>query len=200
MAQGSTMFRQRSQGAKNPRRDGDQIMKSLGTLPRILCWNCRQLTPFELDRCQHCGSAFAGGTGGAYRSGRIPKSDSFPQAEGGSTGLRPRSLRDIVEDLQRVRDLADSPREPPQAEEVSLLLYQCPSCGRFVSQASEDCACGVRFAPASEVTFQCPECGSNVPSGEEWCPVCRGERRPAHQGGGNLGVVAPRRLGPADDA
>jgi len=173
------MFRQRSRGPQNPTRDVDQIMKSLGTLPRILCWNCRQLTSFELDRCQHCGSAFAGGTGGAYRSGRIPKSDSFARAEVGSTGLRPRSLREIVEDLQRVRDLADSPREPPQAEEVSLLLYQCPSCSRFVSQASEDCACGVRFAPASEVTFQCPECGSNVPSGEDWCPVCRVEFRAA---------------------
>ena len=116
------MFRQSSRGPKNPRRDVDQITKSLGTLPHILCWNCRQLTSFELDRCQHCGSAFAGGTGGAYRSGRIPKSDSFARAEVGSTGLRPRSLRDIVEDLQRVRDLADSPREPPRDEEVSLLL------------------------------------------------------------------------------
>ena len=173
------MFRQSSRGPKNPRRDVDQITKSLGTLPHILCWNCRQLTSFELDRCQHCGSAFAGGTGGAYRSGRIPKSDSFARAEVGSTGLRPRSLREIVEDLQRVRDLADSPREPPQAEEVSLLLYQCPSCSRFVSQASEDCACGVRFAPASEVMFQCPECGSSVPSGEDWCPVCRVEFRAA---------------------
>jgi len=172
------MIRHGSRGAKSPTRDVDQLVKSLGTLPRILCWKCRQLTSFELDRCQHCGSAFAGGTGGAYRSGRIPTSDSRVRAEGGS-GLRPRSLRDIVEDLQRVRDLADSPREPPEHEEVSLLSYQCPSCGRFVSQASEDCACGVRFAPPSEVMFQCPECGSNVPSGEELCPVCRVEFRAA---------------------
>src|SRR6267143_5712554 len=178
MAQGSTMIRHRSRGAKSPTRDVDQLVKSLGTLPRILCWKCRQLTSFELDRCQHCGSAFAGGTGGAYRSGRKPTSDSRVRAAGGS-GLRPRSLRDIVEDLQRVRDLADSPREPPQDEEVSLLLYQCPSCARFVSQASEDCACGVRFAPASDVTFQCPECGSNVPSGEDLCPICRVEFRAA---------------------
>src|SRR5256885_14850069 len=128
MAQGSTMFRQSSRGPKNPRRDVDQIMKSLGSLRRVLCWTCRQLTSFELDRCQHCGTAFAGGTGGAYRSGRIPKSDSIARAGVGSTGLRPRSLRDIVEDLQRVRDLADSPSEPPQAEELFLLLYHCHSC------------------------------------------------------------------------
>src|SRR5207244_11701978 len=133
MAQGSTMFRQSSRGPKNPRRDVDQITKSLGTLPHILCWNCRQLTSFELDRCQNCGTAFAGDTGGAYRSGRIPKSDSFARAEVGS-GLRPRSLRDIVEDLQRVRDLADSPRERPQAAEASLLLYQCQPFSRFLSR------------------------------------------------------------------
>src|SRR5438309_1154863 len=116
MAQGSTMLRQRSQGAKNPRRDVDQIMKSLGTLPRILCWNCRQLTPFELDRCQHCGSAFAGGTGGAYRSGRIPKSDSFARAEGGSTRLRrdPMLLRRLVRrvtctQVSRLRTVGEIP-------------------------------------------------------------------------------------------
>src|SRR5256885_3598470 len=145
MERGSTMMRPRSRGSGS-RRDVDSIMKSLGTLPRILCWKCRQLTSFDLDRCQHCGSPFAGGTGGAYRSGRIPTSDSFIRAQNES-GIRPRSLREIVEDLQHVRDLAYSPREPPQDEEVSLLLYQCPSCSRFVSQASEDCACGVRFAP-----------------------------------------------------
>jgi hypothetical protein len=171
------MVRQGSYGSAT-RRDVDRIMKSLGALPRILCWNCRELTSFQLDRCEHCGSAFAGGTGGAYRSGRTSTSKSFIRAED-RLGLGPRSLRDIVEDLQHVRDLADSPREPPQDEEVSLLLYQCPSCGRFVSQASEDCACGVRFAPASDVTFQCPECGSSVPSGEDWCPVCRVEFRAA---------------------
>src|SRR3989442_15699055 len=112
------MMRQRSRGSGS-RRGVDSIMKSLGTVPRILCWKCRELTSFDLERCQHCGSAFAGGTGGAYRSGRIPTSDSLVRAENGS-GLRPRSLRDIVEDLQHVRDLADSPREPPQDEEVSL--------------------------------------------------------------------------------
>jgi len=89
-----------------------------------------------------------------------------------------RSLREIVEDLQRVRDLADSPREPPRDEEVSLLLYQCPSCGRFVSQAAQACACGVRFAPPSEMTFQCPECASRVSPGDE-CPVCGVEFRAA---------------------
>jgi predicted RNA-binding Zn-ribbon protein involved in translation (DUF1610 family) len=174
----STLVRQRTRGASATRKDVDKIMKSLGAMPRIFCWECRQLTSFELDRCQHCGSAFAGSTGGAYRSGRIPKSDSLEHAEGGFA-LRSRSLREIVEDLQRVRDLADSPREPPRDEEVSFLLYQCPSCGRFVSQAAQDCACGVRFAPPSEVMFECPECASSVPSAGDLCPVCGVEFRAA---------------------
>src|SRR5207237_2384948 len=98
-----------------------RTMRSSGSLPQILCWNCRRLTSFELDHCQHCDSAFAGSTGGAYRSG--PARTSEPRvrgrAENGSS-LGRRSLREIVEDLQRVRDLADSPREHPRDEEVSL--------------------------------------------------------------------------------
>ena len=178
MEQGSTVMQRRTRGAGNSYREMSNMMKSLGALPEILCWECRRLTSFELDRCQHCGSAFAGNTGGAYRSGRIPESDSRARADVRS-GLRPRSLREIVEDLQRVRDLAGSPREPPRNEEVSLLLYQCPACGRFVSQAAEECVCGVRFAPPSEVTFQCPECASNITSGRDECPVCGVEFRAA---------------------
>src|SRR5439155_7710780 len=51
----------------------DKRMSNLGTMPRILCWKCRKLTPFELDRCEHCGSAFAGGTGGVYANERKPR-------------------------------------------------------------------------------------------------------------------------------
>src|SRR5437660_9103164 len=118
MAQGSTMFRQRSQGAKNPRRDVDQIMKSLGTLPRILCWNCHKLTPFELDRCQHCGSAFAGSTGGAYSSGRVPT--SRPVSAGKPGRERPkRTLAEIVDDLQEVDEEPTSSRGRPREKELS---------------------------------------------------------------------------------
>src|SRR5207245_9088861 len=53
------------QDLKAPR-DLDKIMSSLGSVPRILCWKCRKLTRFELDRCEQCGSAFAGSTGGVY--------------------------------------------------------------------------------------------------------------------------------------
>jgi predicted amidophosphoribosyltransferase len=171
MQRGSTILQRKGPAAKSTQHSAAQAMKSLGALPRILCWNCRRLTSFKLDRCQHCGSAFAGSTGGAYRTARNPAPEPRARSEHGSS-LRPRSLREIVEDLQRVRDLADSPREPPREEEVSLLMFQCPTCGRFVSQAAQECVCGVRFAPPSEVTFQCPECASNVPSGGDECPVC----------------------------
>src|SRR5207245_4939908 len=69
------------QDLKAPR-DLDKIMSSLGSVPRILCWKCRKLTPFELDRCEHCGSAFAGSTGGVYGSDRKTglRTTSAPEA------------------------------------------------------------------------------------------------------------------------
>lgn len=155
------------------RRQLDRLMKSLATSPQILCWNCRKLTSFEVDRCEHCGSAFAGSTGGAYQSRRIPTDPRSPSAR--SIEPRPRSLSEIVADLGGIRDLADSPRGPTPRAEGSLHLYQCPSCGRFVSEAATSCVCGVRFAPPSSVTSECPECGSNVPSAANACPVCRVE-------------------------
>src|SRR6266566_9259077 len=72
----------------------DKRMSNLGTMPRILCWKCRKLTPFELDRCEHCGSAFAGSTGGVYGSDRRsrPRTTSAPKA----ASARPkRSLLEI---------------------------------------------------------------------------------------------------------
>lgn len=158
------------------RRQLDRLMKSLGALPQVLCWNCRKLTAFEIDRCEHCGSAFAGSTGGAYRSGRIPSDLSLPASQT-MVKSRGRSLSDIVADLRHIRDLADSPREATRGARGSLPLYQCASCGRFVDEAATACVCGVRFASAASeaVTFLCPECGANVPSSAEVCPVCRVE-------------------------
>src|SRR5438094_8006345 len=51
----------------------DKRMSNLGTMPRLLCWKCRKLTPFDLDRCEHCGSALAGCTGGVYAHERNPR-------------------------------------------------------------------------------------------------------------------------------
>lgn len=164
-------------------------------MPRILCWKCRKLTPFELDRCQFCGSAFAGSTGGAYRSGRtaaphtieVPRADPEPPR---------RSLAEIYEDLQRVHDVSaplrrDRPTGPRREKEVSLNLYQCPSCGRFVSEQAEECACGVRFAAEAPSTLACQECGSQVPSYEDGCPVC-GVGFDADVGQGSVVYACPR--------
>ncbi len=135
--------------------------------PGILCWNCRKLTPFEEDRCQSCGAAFAGGTGGAYATSRIGKSTSTPPP----VEPRPsRNLADLVADLQRVQDVSSSLVARLESG-PSASLFQCPSCGRFVAEDAASCTCGVRFA-SSEDTFPCPECDARVPSLEEECPVC----------------------------
>lgn len=170
----------------------DKVIAKLGTMPRILCWKCRKLTPFELDRCQHCGSAFAGSTGGAYGSGRtaatlrtipVPKPAPEPPK---------RTLSQIFEDLQRVHDVASSSRnDRPREKEVSLHLYQCPSCGRFVSEQATECACGVGFASNAAVTLACPECGSHVPADEEGCPVC-GVRFAMDHGADSVVYTCPR--------
>lgn len=149
----------------------DKRMSNLGTMPRILCWKCRKLTPFELDRCEHCGSAFAGGTGGVYANERKPRSRPIP-APKPSSGPRKRSLLEIVEDLRHVNDATTSVRGRPREKELSVRLYQCPTCGRFVSEQSTECVCGVRFAAMSSSTLPCPDCGSRVPSDVDACPVC----------------------------
>ena len=146
-------------------------MAKLGTMPRILCWNCRKLTPFELDRCQHCGSAFAGSTGGAYGSSRKGTPRSVNASREALQSSR-RSLTQIYDDLRRIHDLSVAPMDRPRDKEASLHLFQCPSCGRYVSEAATECACGVRFAPNTDLTFSCPECDSHLPGTENSCPVC----------------------------
>lgn len=161
---------------RKSRRQMDRLMTSLGAMPQILCWNCRELTSFEVEQCEHCGSAFAGGTGGAYRGGRIP-ADRSVTASKKSVEPRTRSLSEIVSDLRHIRDLADPPRPPARRKADSLQAYQCPSCGRLVSESATACMCGVRFSSSagSEVTFLCPECGASVPSAADLCPLCRVE-------------------------
>jgi predicted amidophosphoribosyltransferase len=147
-------------------RQFDRVPKTLSAVPQILCWRCRKLTSFEVDSCEHCGSPFAGSTGGVYGSGRLFR-DERPRSPR-KPGRRARSLAEIVEDLRRIRELSEAARGPSRSEAGILYQYQCPSCARPVSEQATSCTCGVRFA----ATFECPECASSVPSGRDACPVC----------------------------
>lgn len=151
-------------------REFDRLFKTLGSMPHVLCWNCRKLTPFEVERCEHCGSPFAGSTGGAYRSGRIP-ADVPARSTRTNAGPRARSLSEIVEDLRRIREMSDGYRHSRRGESYRY-LYQCPSCNRFVTEQATSCVCGVRFEAPSPETFHCPECAASIPSGRNSCPVC----------------------------
>ncbi len=140
--------------------------------PRILCWNCKKLTPFQEERCEYCGARFAGSTGGMYGNrrtvnARVPDvpSDDEELAEAR------RSLLQLFEDLQRVHDVSSARYFDPAKGEETITLFQCPSCGRFVAEDAADCACGVRFAVESHGSV-CAECGSHLPEGADICPVC----------------------------
>jgi RNA polymerase subunit RPABC4/transcription elongation factor Spt4 len=138
--------------------------------PRILCWNCKKLTPFHEERCEFCGARFAGATGGVYRTAR-PSVPAVPSDDEELAAAR-RSLLQLFEDLQRVHDVSSAHRYDPVREEETITLFQCPSCGRFVSEDADTCTCGVRFAPAAQVSV-CPECGASVPGDGALCPACR---------------------------
>ncbi len=144
-----------------------EAIRSDGREPRILCWDCKKLTPFHEDRCTFCGARFAGSTGGVYSSPSLPK----VREDDGELAEARRTLLQLFEDLQRVHDVSSRRHYDPETKEESVTLFQCPSCGRFVSEDAASCACGVKFAPEPE-TFSCPECGSRVPSADELCPVC----------------------------
>jgi len=137
--------------------------------PGILCWNCRKLTPFHEDRCQFCGAAFAGSTGGEYAMSRLvdrpARRPPTPPADVS------RTLSDLLADIQKVHDVATRPSPLLREADTSVVLFQCPSCGRFVSERATACVCGTRFA-AHAPTFACPECDSRVPELEDACPVC----------------------------
>lgn len=145
-----------------------EAIRSDGREPRILCWNCKKLTPLYEDRCTFCGARFAGSTGGAYSSSSPPK----VREEDHELAEARRTLLQLFEDLQRVHDVSSRRRYDPETHEESVTLFQCPSCGRFVSEDAAACICGVTFAAEPE-TSACPECGSRVPSADELCPVCR---------------------------
>jgi len=145
-----------------------EAIRSEAREPRILCWNCKKLTPYYEDRCTFCGSRFAGSTGGVYASRSVPRAP----ADDRELAEARRTLLQLFEDLQRVHDVSSRRRYDPETHEESVTLFQCPACGRFVSENAPSCVCGVKFAAESE-TFTCPECGSHVPSRDAPCPVCR---------------------------
>jgi RNA polymerase subunit RPABC4/transcription elongation factor Spt4 len=138
--------------------------------PRILCWNCKKLTPFHQERCEFCGARFAGATGGVYRTAR-PSVPAVPSDDEELAAAR-RSLLQLFEDLQHVHDVSVAHHYDPVREEETITLFQCPSCGRFVGEDAEQCLCGVRFAPAARFSV-CPECGASVPADGDLCPACR---------------------------
>ncbi len=145
--------------------------------PRVLCWNCKKLTPFHEDRCEFCGARFAGSTGGAYGTRRISVA-SAPSAPSDDEELAEarRSLVQLFEDLQRVHDVASGRHHDEAGDAERITLFQCPVCGRFVSQDAAECACGVRFMPEDSVSV-CPECGTPMREPGAGCPVCRGRAR-----------------------
>src|SRR2546429_9682624 len=181
MGRGPTVLQQRARQDPNAPRDFDKVISNLGTIPRILCWKCRKLTPFDLDRCEHCGSPFAGSTGGVYGSDRRsrPRATSPPKP---SSGPRKRTLLEIVEDLRHVNEGTTSVRGRPREKELSVRLYQCPTCGRFVSEQSTECVCGVRLAPLSARPVSCSRDGARVPPGVGARPGCRPWIRPPGEG------------------
>ncbi|HYY47382.1 MAG TPA: hypothetical protein VFA17_01700 [Thermoplasmata archaeon] len=188
MGRALTLTQARVNAEPKPR-EFDRMMKSLSAVPQVLCWRCRKLTPFEVDQCEHCGSPFAGSTGGAYASSRFVREEPSPPAK--ASGRRMRSLAEIVEDLRRIRELSESSRnvsrKPSRRPQGFLYRYQCPECARYVSEEATACVCGVRFA----VTFECPECASSVPFGRDACPVCRVDFRSAGLSSGHT-YMCPR--------
>jgi len=151
-----------------------EAISANGRTPRILCWNCKKLTPFHEEQCEFCGARFAGSTGGTYASSRVvvPSIPSVPSDDEELADAR-RSLLQLFEDLQRVHDVSSAHHYDPVRDEETITLFQCPSCGRFVAEQATDCACGVRFAVEAAAST-CPRCGTPLAGGDGACPICRG--------------------------
>lgn len=147
------------------------------------------MTPFQEDRCVHCGAPFAGSTGGTYAAAPrakmaapkpgpkpVPRPALVPQRARAADPTRKaptdsrRSLHQLVDDLQRVHDVS-RPRDWNVEDGAVATLFQCPSCGRYVSESATSCMCGVRFSDAP-ATFACPECAARVPALNDECPLC----------------------------
>ncbi len=139
---------------------------------RILCWNCRRMTPVGADRCESCGSPMSRASSDPRRPfSRANLPDASDDAE---LAEARRTLLDLFEDLQRVSDVSARPAVETAEEPGSAILFQCPSCGRFVAEDAVLCACGARFAagtPDLQVQYECPRCGTHVSAEAASC-VC----------------------------
>lgn len=134
------------------------------THARILCWNCRHLTPVTEDRCSACGAKITRPAPPPRTPPELSRSEDDRELEEAR-----RSLLQLFEDLQRVYDVSAHRTEEPALED-SPLLFQCPACGRFVAEDAASCACGVHFAPdGARVEYACPRCGAPVAADAETC-------------------------------
>jgi len=168
--------------------------------PGILCWNCRQLTPFPSGSCRGCGAAFAGTHGGVVPDCMPDQTVRAPLSVPTVTPpVRPRRriVRHLADPAPMVESVpretvvsraitsipASAPRREPRV--VSQLgtprpmtlpskpavLAECPVCGRTPSPAAQGCVCGAVFGDAM-TTVNCAECGSVVPIETDRCFVC----------------------------
>ncbi len=153
--------------------------------PGILCWNCRNLTPFPAETCKWCGAAFAGSHGGAYadalpeRSMRVHVSTPAGPARPGA-----RVLQRMIRRLERKESTVDSglkgrgvvpsaslAAKDRRASRKSVDLLECPVCGRTSLPDAGRCRCGAVFGDEA-TTFNCNECGSVLPIEATHCFVC----------------------------
>lgn len=151
-----------------------QAVAGVEKTPRILCWNCKKLTPFHEEHCEFCGARFAGSTGGVYGSRRVTFASvpSVPSDDEELVEAR-RSLLQLFEDLQRVHDVSPARHYDPVRDAETITLFQCPACGRFVSEAAMDCVCGARFAAEAPLSA-CTNCGAPLERPGAVCPSCAG--------------------------
>lgn len=155
--------------------------------PGILCWNCRNLTPFPAETCKWCGAAFAGSHGGAYGDA-LPERSLRAQVStpAGPARVAARDVQRMIKRLHR----EESPAEPrinlnarritPAASTAAkdrrtqrprVMLLECPVCGRTSLPDARRCRCGAVFGDAA-TTFNCLECGSLLPMKADHCFVC----------------------------
>ena len=150
--------------------------------PGILCWNCRELTPFPAGTCKWCGAAFAGSHGGAYGDhvpdrtvrARVSSPAAAPRIPPKDLGRMMKQLetgQSIVESRLRERGLRSAGASGAGPGAKAAVLHECPVCGRPSPPGARQCRCGAVFGDAS-TTFNCTECGSVLPIEADHCFVC----------------------------
>ncbi|MBU4031535.1 MAG: hypothetical protein KKH41_06675 [Candidatus Thermoplasmatota archaeon] len=66
----------------------------------------------------------------------------------------------------------DSVHENQADGDVIETVYQCPVCDSYVSESSEQCACGAIFDMEDEEIYLCPQCDCEVNPDSEKCDNC----------------------------